>query len=124
MIRVKFTTVWINDEDKAIDFYEGKLGFELLVDNPTEFGGRFLLFQPSGGGAQIAMSRPLPGSPTQPGGWTSIALETDDLQATYEALRAKGVEFPQPPTQRFWGGVEAQFTDPDGNLFLLQQIEG
>jgi uncharacterized glyoxalase superfamily protein PhnB len=124
IMRMKFTNVWVSDEDKAIDFYVGKLGFSLLMDNPTDFGGRFLMFAPPGGGTSLVASRPVPGmADIKVGGSTSIAWETDDLQATYEALSAKGVEFPQPPTQRFWGGVEAQFVDPDGNRYLLQQSE-
>ena len=69
----------------------------------------------------MAMSKPVPGIPAKVGGFSNIAWETDDLEATYEVLKAKGVEFTQPPTRRFWGGIEAQFQDPDGNIFLLQQ---
>lgn len=42
---------------------------------------------------------------------------------TYEDLNAKGVEFPQEPTQQFWGGFEATFKDPAGNLFKLLQMK-
>jgi uncharacterized glyoxalase superfamily protein PhnB len=57
------------------------------------------------------------------GGFTRISFVTDDVQATYEELSAKGVNFIQKPTQMFWGGIEAQFADPDGNIFLLDQGE-
>jgi catechol 2,3-dioxygenase-like lactoylglutathione lyase family enzyme len=120
-MRMRFTSVYTNDEDRAIDFYVNKMGFELMMDNPTNFGGRFLAFQPPGGGTWLVMSRPIPGMPAQVGGMTRISFEVDDVEATYEALKAKGVEFPQAPTRRFWGGVEAQFKDPDGNIFMLQQ---
>lgn len=92
-----------------------------MFDRPTDFGSRFLAFMPSKGGAWLAMSKPVPGIPAKVGGFSNIAWETDDLEATYEVLKAKGVEFTQPPTRRFWGGIEAQFQDPDGNIFLLQQ---
>jgi lactoylglutathione lyase len=120
-MRMRFTTLWVNDEDKAIDFYGEKLGFKLLMDNPTEFGGRFLMFAPPGGGANLVVSKPVPGRPTTVGGFSSISWETDDVEAKYEELRAKGVKFTQPPTRRFWGGIEAIFEDQDGNSFLLQQ---
>lgn len=123
MMHMRFASVFTNDEDRAIDFYVNKLGFQLLFDNPTNFGGRFLAFMPPGGGTWLVMSKPIPGMPAQVGGFSQISFETEDVQATYEALSAKGVEFPQPPTRRFWGGVEAQFVDPDGNIFLLQQDE-
>jgi len=109
---------------KAIDFYVNKLGFQLTRDFPTEFGGRFLSFLPPGGGAWLVMSKPVPGRPAQVGGFTNIAWETEDMAATYEALRAKGVEFTQPPTRQPWGGIQAMFADQDGNLFLLYQSEG
>jgi len=120
-MRMRFGSVITNDEDRAIDFWVNKLGFQLMFDNPTNFGGRFLGFMPPGGGTWLAMSSPIPGMPAKAGGFSNLSWETDDLEATYEALRAKGVEFTQPPTRRFWGGIEAQFQDPDGNIFLLQQ---
>lgn len=118
---MRFASALTNDEDRAIDLWVNKLGFKLMFDNPTDFGGRFLAFMPPEGGTWLAMSKPIPGMPAQVGGFSNIAWETDDVEATYEALKAKGVEFPQPPTRRFWGGIEAQFQDQDGNVFLLQQ---
>lgn len=97
------------------------LGFELVMDNPTNFGGRFLAFMPPGSGTWLVLSKPIPGRPGQVGGFSNIAWEDDDVEATYQAWKAKGVEFPQPPTSVFWGGAEARFEDPDGNVFLLQQ---
>lgn len=120
-MRMKFASVFTRDEDRAIDFYVNKLGFQLMFDNPTEFGTRFLAFQPPGGGTWLVMSKPLPGMPDEVGGRTNIAWETDDIQTLYETLKAKGVEFIQPPTRRFWGGTEALLVDPDGNTYMIQQ---
>lgn len=122
-MRMRFASCFTNDEDRAIDFWVNKVGFQLLFDNPTNFGGRFLAFLPPGGSTWFVMSKPVPGMPAQVGGFSNIAWECDDLEATYEALKAKGVEFTQAPTRRFWGGVEAQFQDPDGNVFMLHQAE-
>lgn len=121
-MRMRFASIWISDEEKALDFYVNKLGFQLVVDNPTPWGGRFLMLAPADGGTKLVMSKPVPHRPgAKPGGFSNIAWECDDVDATYEALRAKGVTFTQPPTRSAWGGVEAIFTDPDGNSFLLQQ---
>jgi lactoylglutathione lyase len=120
-MRMRFVSLFVHDEEKALDFWTNKMGFELVVDNPTPFGGRFLMFSPPGGGAKIVVSRPVPGTDAKVGGFTNIAWESDDVEATYEALRAKGVEFTKPPARTFWGGMEAVFVDPDGNSFLLQQ---
>ena len=119
-MRMRFANIYVSDEEKAIDFYVNKLGFELKMDNPTPFGGRFLAFQPPGGGTWLVASRPVPGILGQVGGRMNIAFETEDLDGTYERLKAKGVEFPDPPRRQPWGGAEARFIDQDGNSFLLQ----
>jgi predicted enzyme related to lactoylglutathione lyase len=54
------------------------------------------------------------------GGGGVLILETDDIQATYEELRARGVEFTQPPMDRPYG-VDAAFRDPSGNPFRITQ---
>ena len=55
-----------------------------------------------------------------PGSLRGLGLRSDDLQADYEALVAKGVAFDEPP-QRRPGGTEAVLRDPDGNRLVLQQ---
>lgn len=123
-MRLRFVSIFISDEDKAVDFYVGKLGFTLVVDNPMPGLGRFLMFAPPGGGANLVATKPVPGVPgAQVGGSGVIAWETDDVQAVYQQLRDQGVEFTQEPKRAFWGGLEARFKDPDGNSFLLQQGE-
>jgi predicted enzyme related to lactoylglutathione lyase len=47
--------------------------------------------------------------------------KTDDCQKTYEELKAKGVEFMQPPTDRPYGTIEAVFKDSSGNIMVLSQ---
>jgi lactoylglutathione lyase len=124
-MRMYFASVIVSDEDRAIDFYTNKLGFKLLADNPTPFGGRFLMFAPPGGGTKLVASGPIPGrEERKAGGFTNIAWEVDDIQATCEAWAAKGVQFPQPPTKQPWGGVQAVFADQDGNQFQLMQSQG
>ena len=123
-MRMAFATIWISDEDQALDFYVVKLGFQLLIDNPTAFGSRFLMLMPPGGGARLVLSRPVPGMEgAKVGGFAPVAWEVGDLEATYEALKAKGVSFPDPPKRQPWGGLQANFADPDGNVFMLNQAE-
>jgi predicted enzyme related to lactoylglutathione lyase len=54
------------------------------------------------------------------GTFSNIVFTCDDIQRTYEELRAKGVEFTEAPTQEFWGWW-AVFKDPDGNTYGLGQ---
>lgn len=118
-MRMSFASVVISDEDKAVDFYTNKLGFKKTVDFPTPFGSRFLMFAPPGGGASIVATKAVPGVDWKAGGMTNIAFEVDDVQAAYESLQAKGVEFSQAPSRQPWGGLQARFADPDGNVFQL-----
>ena len=121
-MHMRFATVFITDDDKAIDFYTNRLGFRLLADNPTPMGTRFLMFDPPGGGAKLVLTRPFRDEDrSRVGGFTGLSWETDDLQALYEALTAKEVTFTTPPRQTPWGGLEASFTDPDGNAYMLHQ---
>lgn len=120
--RMNNTAVWVNDGDKAYDFYANKLGFTVTQDKQFEWG-RFLMVAPPGGGTQLIVTTPPPGmTGVQVGVDTPIVWETDDIDSTYEDLRAKGVEFPEPPTQQFWGGFQAAFKDSAGNLFKLIQV--
>jgi len=54
------------------------------------------------------------------GTFSNVLFECDDIQKTYEELRAKGVEFAEAPMQQFWGWW-AVFKDPDGNSYGLGQ---
>lgn len=120
-MRMRFASFFTHDEDRAIDFWVNKIGLQLMLDNPTNFGSRFLAFAPPGGGTWLVLTKPVPGMPGEVGGFTNIAWDVEDLEATYEDWKAKGVEFPEPPARRFWGGIEARFKDPDGNIFMIQQ---
>ncbi|MEM8766093.1 MAG: VOC family protein [Pseudomonadota bacterium] len=53
------------------------------------------------------------------GRFIGISLEVDDIQGTYEALLAQGVEFVAPPEKQAWGGTLAHFKDPDDNVVTL-----
>lgn len=122
--RMNGTGVWVNDGEKAYDFYANKLGFKVLQDKKFDGGGRFLMVVPQGGGTTLMITTPMPGATNvQVGVETPIVWETDDMDATYETLRAKGVEFSQAPTQQFWGGFQATFKDPDGNSYKLLQLK-
>ena len=106
------------DQDRAIEFYVEKLGFEKRTDIP--FGGsyRWVEVYPPTGTTGIALAPPREQDPT--GVQTGISLATDDIEATHAHLRSAGVDAdaeiarmgdPVPPM--FW------FRDPDGNTLLI-----
>lgn len=134
MIRkLSHATVYVLDQEKALDFYVGKLGFEVRSDITTDYGFRWLTVGPkeqpeiemvlmlvAEGGVfdseVVGHLRAL----LEKGGLGPGAFETDDCQGTYEALKAKGVEFVSPPQERPYG-VEAIFKDNFGNWFSLTE---
>ncbi len=109
------------DQDRSIEFYVDKLGFEKRTDIP--FGGsyRWVEVYPPSGTTGIALAPPRPGiDPTAV--QTGITLTTGDIDATHAALRSDGVDAddevsrmgdPVPPM--FW------FRDPDGNTLMIVQ---
>ena len=119
------------DLDQAKDFYVGTLGFEVTLDEVMD-DFRWLLVHPPGQ-PELPMMLVVPGPPevdeetaeqmrglVERGRMGLGALATDDCRATYEELRAKGVEFTEEPEERFYG-VDAGFRDPFGNHWRLTQ---
>src|SRR5438093_496976 len=81
----------VADQDRALEFYVGKLGFEKRADIPFGDGDRWLEVAPPGATTGIAIMPPRPGA--SPGGDQScIAFTTDDLDADHATLRAQGVD--------------------------------
>ena len=54
--------------------------------------------------------------------FVAVSLQVEDVQAVYEELVAKGVEFLGPPERMGWGGTLAHFRDPDGNVLTLPGV--
>lgn len=124
--------LYVHDQDVALDFYVGKLGFELHTD-ARNGGYRWLTVKhPAHPDLQLGLF--LPQEPVldartaqamrdmvAKGAMPPLVLTVENCQAAYEALSAKGVEFTQAPIARF-GGVDANFRDPSGNGWKM--IEG
>jgi catechol 2,3-dioxygenase-like lactoylglutathione lyase family enzyme len=123
------TQVWVHDQDEALAFYTDKLGLELREDVTVPELGNFRWLTVGVPGQQdIAITlMAIPGPPvfdaeTQDAIKTLVAkgvasglfFATDDIQATYEELKGRGVEFTQEPTEQPYG-VDAGFRDPSGN---------
>jgi catechol 2,3-dioxygenase-like lactoylglutathione lyase family enzyme len=108
------------DQDRAIDFYVGVLGFEKRTDIP--FGGdyRWVEVYPPEGTTGIALAPPRPGGPT--GVETGISLATDDIDATHAHLREAGADV-DDEVQRMGDPVPplCWFRDPDGNSLMIVQ---
>jgi len=118
----------VRDYDEALDFYVGKLGFELIEDTyQAEQDKRWVVVAPPGSsGATILLARaskpeqePFVGD--QAGGRVFLFLNTDDFRRDYDAMVAKGIEFVREPKEAEYGTV-AVFKDLYGNLWDLLQL--
>jgi catechol 2,3-dioxygenase-like lactoylglutathione lyase family enzyme len=109
----------VTDQDRAIEFYVDKLGFEKRADVPFGNGYRWVEVAPADAVTTIAIVPPPPGKPTG-NVETGIGLHTDDIDALHSDLKDKGVDVddevsrmgdPVPPL--LW------FRDPDGNTLMV-----
>jgi predicted enzyme related to lactoylglutathione lyase len=118
MIRkIKFTSIPVRDQDRALQFYIKALGFTLVTDQPMGPGQRWIELRPPKGDAGIALFTP-PEHQDRVGTFTGLSMECDDVQKTYDELSAKGVEFAKPPKSESWG-VAAIMKDSEGNQIVL-----
>src|SRR4051794_15248014 len=118
MIRkLKFATVPVRDQDRALDFYVGTLGFVLVTDQPMGPGQRWIEVRPPRGETGLALFS-APGQEDRVGTFSGLSFECDDVQKTYDELKAKGVEFAHPPKAEPWG-VFTIMNDSEGNQIVL-----
>src|SRR5580700_6605929 len=117
MIRgIKFASVPVTDQDRALAFYTEKLGFRLVTDQPFSDEQRWIELGIPGADTRLVLFRM--GGNLKPGGQMNVTFWTDDVEATVRELKSKGVQFVMEPKREDWGTAEA-FTDVDGNCFLL-----
>ncbi len=111
--------VYVGDQSRALDFYVNKLGFEKRLDEPMGHEARWIEVAPTGAETRLVLFTP-PGMEDRIGTFANVVFECDDIHATYEELRGRGVEFSEEPNERPWG-MWAEFKDIDGNGFGLIQ---
>jgi uncharacterized glyoxalase superfamily protein PhnB len=136
MIKIANTQLWVHDQDEALAFYTQKLGFEVRNDvTMPEMGDfRWLTVGPPGQDDFAIVLMAIPGAPVMDdesaeqvrtvmakGFAGTVFLTTDDVYASYDELKARGVEFSETPEERPYG-IDSGFRDPSGNSFRLTQV--
>jgi catechol 2,3-dioxygenase-like lactoylglutathione lyase family enzyme len=135
MMKIGNAQFWVHDQDEALRFYTERLGWEVRADVRMEgWNFRWLAVGPAGQEDVGLVLMPVPGPPMlDPDSSASLAelvakgaggtlfLETDDCQAAYDELSARGVSFNDPPTPREYG-IDTSFRDPSGNNIRLTQV--
>jgi len=142
--KMSHATIYVLDQDQAKDFYVGKLGFEVKIDQSMPNGFRWLTVAPKGqsdleiilmkvgSGTDFIKIKGAENEATakedvntiaallKKGWFNAGVFRTADCRRTFAELKAKGVEFVSEPKDQFYG-VEAVFKDPFGNWFSMTQ---
>ena len=136
MIKISVAQLWVHDQDEALAFYTEKLGMEVRNDATLpEMGNfRWLTVGPPGQEDIAIVLMAIPGQPVMDsetaeqvrelmskGFAGTVFLTTDDVHASYEELKSRGVEFFEEPEERPYG-IDSGFRDPSGNHFRLTQV--
>jgi predicted enzyme related to lactoylglutathione lyase len=121
--KVVYVTVFVKDQEKALDFYTNVLGFEKRVDRPTPNGPRVLAIGLKGQDFQLFLwpGTPGQGQPVQGHSVAEYTIDTADCRKTFETLKSRGVKFDTGVLEQPWGYL-AVFQDPDGNHLQLRQV--
>lgn len=131
---ISISHVFVADQNKALDFYVGKLGLEVSADQDLGFMRWLTVRVPGQVGRDILLERP--GAPSMDDGTAkqvreliakgasgfTVGFTTDNCRKTYEALRAKGVEFTQEPVEHPYG-TDVGLRDPFGNHIRIVQLK-
>jgi catechol 2,3-dioxygenase-like lactoylglutathione lyase family enzyme len=132
-MKLSHAFLYVTDQDEALDWYTNKLGLDVRSDVTMEEVGMRWLTVGSPEQPDVEITLLIPGPPPlseeqgeevkrllAQGALNGLIFQTDDCRKTYEELSARGVEFTEPPEERFYG-VDAGFRDPFGNPFRLVQ---
>jgi catechol 2,3-dioxygenase-like lactoylglutathione lyase family enzyme len=117
MKQIKFVSVPVRDQDKALAFWTEKMGLRVATDQPMGPGLRWIELRIPGAQTGIVLFTP-EGHEARIGTFTGISFLSDDVEKSYRELTAKGVEFVKPPKKEEWG-TSSVFKDADGNTFVL-----
>ena len=131
--KMSHATIYVKNQQEALEFYRDKLGFE--VDTDAKIGEDFrwltmrikdqpgfeiILMEPKAGMMLDEESAAQLRSLIDKGVLGAGVFETKDIRKTYEELKARGVKFEGPPTEQSWG-IATVFKDNSGNWFSLGQ---
>jgi uncharacterized glyoxalase superfamily protein PhnB len=121
LTRVRSVGIYVADQQRALQFYTGVLGCELVTDRPMgpEPGApRWIEVRLPHDDTLLILFSP-PGQQDRVGAFSNVIFLCHDMQRTYEELTAKGVVFTAKPERQPWGKWWAQFQDSEGNVHGL-----
>jgi uncharacterized glyoxalase superfamily protein PhnB len=137
VIKISTVQLWVHDQEEALAFWTKKVGFEVRMDvTLPELGGfRWVTVAPAGEQDVAIVLMAIPGPPVMDaetaeqvrnlmgkGFAGTVFLTTDDVHASYEELKGRGVEFVEEPEERPYG-IDSSFRDPSGNNIRLMEVK-
>jgi predicted enzyme related to lactoylglutathione lyase len=127
-MKIKLTSIYVDDQEKALRFYADVLGFVKKADfsqGPYRWLTVASAEEPAGTELQLALNNNPPAKAYQQAifqqGQPAAMFFTDDVQADYERIKGRGGEFTMPPTKAT-GSTIAMVNDTCGNLIQLTQL--
>lgn len=122
--KVDAVVLFVLDLDRCVAFYRDKIGMEVVFSDDVSVAFRrenqdFLLLKFSA--AVEMLGEAAIGQHHGAGHEVMLCADVDDVDAAYDALRARGVEFLKPPQDQPWGIRSAYFADPEGHLWELRR---
>ncbi|HSA50973.1 MAG TPA: VOC family protein [Yinghuangia sp.] len=130
-IALQYCHITVNDVDEALGFYRDALGLEVRNDVASGEFRWVTLGSATQPGLEIVLSEPHAGRSQADGDALQelltkgvlpmIVFRTDDLDATFEKVRASGAEVLQEPIDQPWGPRDCGFRDPSGNMVKISQ---
>lgn len=115
---VKFVSIPVRDQDRALQFYTEKLGFKVATDQPFSDEQRWIELRIPGAETRLVLFKMGPEWDALIGKNMNFTLMSDDVDRTYEELLQRGVVFETPPTKQPWGAF-AVILDSEGSRIVL-----
>jgi len=115
--QIKFVSIPVKDQNRALDFYTEKLGFTIITDQPFDGTQRWIELRIPQAETRVVLFTPK-GQEDRAGTFSGISYATDDVERSYAELSGRGVKFRGPPEKQPWGTF-AIFEDSEGNQFVL-----
>src|SRR4051794_10022613 len=112
--RIKFTTVYVQEQDRALEFYTAKLGLKVFTDQPMG-ESRWIELQIPGAETLLVLWKQKDHTPGQ---MPAVVFVAANVEKTYEELKGRGGAFTQPPTKQAWGEF-ATLQDSEGNVVMI-----
>jgi catechol 2,3-dioxygenase-like lactoylglutathione lyase family enzyme len=118
--KIMYVTVFVSDQDRALDFYTNSFGFQKHADYKGP-EGRFLTIALKDQGFEVLLWLGSAGAADTTPGVGTLFIESDDLRTDFAGLKARGVKFLEPEPEVYPFGMRVTAFDPDGNPVALRQ---